>query len=142
MSGITKSNTVVSQSVSGITKWVIMELPSALSSLSPLKNLFYFFLKKVLWESFSYFLKTSSSNFQETELSYIFLKTVFLVFRERFSQNLGIFRTRSIFRTRGTFRTLLNIYYKTFCKNSYLAHFLNPLKKVLIFSYISESGTF
>ena len=37
--------------------------------------------------------------FQETELSYIFLKKVFLIFRERYIQNPGIFGSRNIFRT-------------------------------------------
>ena len=43
-------------------------------------------LKSPVWKSFSYFLEKSFSNFQGTELSYIFFKKVFLYFGK------GIFR--------------------------------------------------
>ena len=73
-----------------------------LLSLSPqkfsLKIFLYFFLKKIYSGKVSYIF--SKKAFQETELSYIFLKKFFfLIFRERYIQNPGIFRTRSIFRT-------------------------------------------
>ena len=70
-----------------------------------------------------------------------FRKRNFLVFRERYSQHIqtfqhmfstynpSIFRGRSIFRTiaylePAAFGKLPSIYDGTFCKNSYLAHFL------------------
>ena len=95
-----------------------MQLPSALFGLSPqifsLKNFLFFFLEKLLWKSFLYFLK---------KVFLIFRKQNFLIFRERYSQNPGTFRTRSISRTRDIFWTLSNIYDGTFCKNIYLVHF-------------------
>ena len=70
-----------------------------------------FFPKKALvWKSFI-FSENSFSNFQKTELSYIFEKKKFLIFREGYIQNPIVFRT------------LANIYDRTFCKNSYLPHF-------------------
>ena len=85
-----------------------MQLPSALSSgLSPqkfsLKEFFIFLFKKTCSEKFSY----------------IFSKTTFPILRKR---NFLIFRKRYI-QNPGTFRTLSNIYDGTFCKNSYLEHF-------------------
>ena len=95
-----------------------MQLPSALFGLSPqifsLKNFLFFFLEKLLWKSFLYFLK---------KVFLIFRKQNFLIFRERYSQNPGTFRTRSISRTRDIFWALSNIYDGTFCKNIYLVHF-------------------
>ena len=44
-------------------------------------------------KKFLIFSQKSLSNFQETELSYIFFKKFFLYFRK------GLFRTRSMFRT-------------------------------------------
>ena len=58
----------------------------------------------------------------------------FLIFQERFIQNPDTFRTQ------GIFRTLSNIYDQTFCKNSYLVHFLIFCETVLV--YISKNGTF
>ena len=114
-----------------------MQLPSALFGLSPqifsLKNFLFFFLEKLLWKSFLYFLK---------KVFLIFSKQNFLIFRERYSQNPGTFRTRSISRTRDIFWTLSNIYDGTFCKNIYLVHESETRKKFLLFqetelSYIS-----
>ena len=79
--------------------YILLELTSAFSDLSPqsfsLKEFLIFIPKK----NFLIFSKKSFSNFQETELYCIFLKKVFLIFRERYMQNHGRFRTRSIFRT-------------------------------------------
>ena len=80
-------------------------LPSALSGRNPqnfpLKNCLYFFLKKPALKKFLIFsyIYIFFSNFQETELSYIFLRKVFPIFREMHIQNPGIFKTRSIFGT-------------------------------------------
>ena len=81
-------------------------------------------LKKTCSEKVSYiFSKKSPPNFQETELSYIFLKQVFLIFRERYIQN------PSVFRTSGIFRTLSDIYDEKFSKNSYGVRFSAPVSK-------------
>ena len=79
-----------------------MKLPSARSGLSPkifLKIFLIIFPKKTCSEKFSYVFSKKPPNFQEIKLSYIFLKIVFLIFRQRYIQNSDIFRTRSIFRT-------------------------------------------
>ena len=80
-----------------------MQLPSALFGLSPqkysLKIFLIFFLKKPALKKFLIFPQKNFSKFQETELSYIFLKKVFLIFRERSIQNPDIFRTKSILTT-------------------------------------------
>ena len=74
-----------------------MELSSALSGLSPhnfsLKRFFIFFPKKPAVKKFVTVSHTSFSNFQKTELFYIYFRMFFLYFGK------GIFRTRSIFRT-------------------------------------------
>ena len=76
-----------------------------------------------------------------TNILYILRNGIFLYFGKGIFKTRGIFRTRSIFkslkylepwhiqnhsilRTWGIFRTLPNIYDGTFCKNSYLEHFL------------------
>ena len=91
-----------------------MQLLSALFSFNPqnvpLKNSLVFFLKKPALK-FLYFLNKSFSNFQEMELSYLFLKNVFLTYisgkvysepwhiqNQNHIQKPGIFRTRDIFR--------------------------------------------
>ena len=115
-----------------------MELPSALSGLSPqnvsLKNFFFFFLKyPTLKNSFVFSLK-NFSNFQETVLSYIFFKKVFLIFREKFIQNPSMFITRSIF------RTLVYLdpgVYSEYCQTSFfymflIIHIYNDNKIVLV----------
>ena len=56
----------------------------------PYKNLLYFFLKTPALTRFLYFLIKSFSNFE---------KQNFLIFREMYIHNPGIFRTRGIFRT-------------------------------------------
>ena len=139
-----------------------MELPSALSGLSPqnvsLKNFFFFFLKyPALKNSFVFSLK-NFSNFQETVLSYIFFKKVFLIFREKFIQNPSMFITRSIFktlvysepssifRTRGIFRTLVYLdpgVYSEYCQTSFfymflIIHIYNDNKIVLVILVIWE----
>ena len=68
----------------------LMQLSSALSGLSPqifsLNKILIFFLKK-----FTVFSQKRPPNFHETELSYILLEKVFLIFRERYIQNHDIF---------------------------------------------------
>ena len=49
-----------------------------------------FFTKKACFEKVSYIFSKKPPNFQETELSYIFLKKVYLIFRERHIQNPSI----------------------------------------------------
>ena len=55
-------------------------------------------------------------------------------------QNPSIFRTRSIFRTLVYSERYQNIYVKTYCKNSYLAHFF--IFRGTELSYISRNKTF
>ena len=127
-----------------------MKLPSTLSDLNSKffpKKFLIFFPKKPALKNFPTFSPKSFSNIQETELSHIFLKNLFLVFWERYVQNPDIFKTRSIlrnlayleleaysqpsiFRTRDIFRTLSNIYDGTFCKNSYQAHSPSSARKI------------
>ena len=70
---------------------------SQLSGLSPqkysLKKSLMFFLIKPYLKKFLIFSQKRLPNFQKTELSCIFLKKVFLIFRERYIQNPGLFRT-------------------------------------------------
>ena len=69
-------------------------------------------LSYISWDgTFLYCRKRNFLILQETELSYTSENGTFLYFGK------GIFRTRDIF------RTLPNTYDRTFCKNSYLAHF-------------------
>ena len=105
---------------------------SSLLKRSLMENfIFCAVLKSPVWKSFSYFLEKSFSNFQGTELSYIFFKKVFLIFWERNIQNPDIFRTRSIFKTRGIFRTLSSD--GMLCKTSYLAHFPHSALKIFLY---------
>ena len=76
-----------------------------------------FFLKKTCSEQVSYIFSKRAPLFSRDETFLYFLK------KSSSYQNPGIFRTRDIF------RTLSNIYDGTFCKNSYLAHFLGPASK-------------
>ena len=80
-----------------------MQQTSALFDISPdnfsLKKFLIFFLKNPALKKSLLFLKKSFSDFQKTELSYIFFKKVFLIFRETYIQIPGIFRTKSIFST-------------------------------------------
>ena len=89
----------------------------------PLKKFFIYFFKKASLKKFFIFSQKIFFKFQETELSYVFLK----VYSEpQHIQNQKHIQNPGIFRTRGICRTLLNICDGTFCKNSYLAHFLRP----------------
>ena len=105
-----------------------MQLPCALFGLNP-QNFLYFFLKRSALKKFLIF----SQNFL-MELSYVFLKEVFLIFRERYIQKPSIFSIVA-YSEPGA--------YLEYCqtstmehKNSYLAHFLNPSSKNEKISYI------
>ena len=80
-------------------------------------NFLYFFLKKLLWKSFSYFLKKASHPL-------IFRKPNFLTFRERYIWSPGIFRTLVYSEFEAYSEHCQTSTLKRFCKNSYLAHFL------------------
>ena len=81
------------------------------------------------------------------ELSYIFLKKPFLIFREKYIENPGIFRARIVFRT---------LVYSVHCQASTMERFvklatyctfkpkLKKIKKIHLekLSYISANGTF
>ena len=79
--------------------------------------------------TFLYFRRRNFLILAEMELSYI-LGKVYSEPKAYLELNHGIFRTQ------GIFRTLSNIYDGTFCKNSYLVHFLIFQKMVL--SSLSE----
>ena len=86
-----------------INSEVVVYYGATISGLNPqnfsLKNFLYFFLKKPALKKFLIFSQKNFTNFQEAELSYIFFKKVFLIFRERYIQKPGKFRTRSLIRT-------------------------------------------
>ena len=111
------------------------------------KKFLTFFLKKPCSEKVSYiFSKKSFSNFQETELFHIFFKQGFLLFWERYIQDLGIFRTRSIIRTLvysepETYSEHCQTFtMKRFAKVATLnlVHFLSPISKFLYFLKFRE----
>ena len=75
------------------------------------------FLKNTCSEKVSYiFSKKSFSNLQETELSYIFFKNVFLIFWEGYIQNPRHILNPGIFKSQDIFRTLPKIYIQRFAK--------------------------
>ena len=124
---ISKSRPSMKQIQSSNVQGYLTHFLASPLKIFPKKN----FLKKLTLKRFLIFSQKRPPLFSGngTFLKNIFLKKVFLIFRERYTQNPGKFRTRSIFRTQGSFRTLSNICDRTFSKNSCLAHFLAPASK-------------
>ena len=80
----------LSSRISNRLQSYLAHFPASVLKMFPYKNLLYFFLKTPALTRFSYFLIKSFSNFE---------KRNFLIFREMYIHNPGIFRTRGIFRT-------------------------------------------